>query len=100
MSTEHSEEVRDLKDLVSSPGWARFLDMVNAAYGPDATLQALEAKLGKLPMGHQDAVDDMTQHIISAAKAVRGVVQLPKERLSALTGQAQVSKPFALWRRA
>lgn len=89
-----------MKDLIASPGWARFLEMVQTAYGPEATLRTLESKLAGVPLGEQSAVDDMTQHVISAARAVRGVVQLPKERLAQLTGQSADTRPFSLWRRA
>lgn len=99
MSTDDTE-LQEWRELVSTPGWARFTALVEEAYGPEATLRTLESKLGALPIGQQDAVDDMTQHVISAARAARGVVTIPKERIAQLTGHKSPVKPFALWRRA
>lgn len=100
MTPEQEQEVRDLKELVGSPGWTVFVDLVNRAHGPEATLQAIERTVGMVPMGNQDAVNDATQHVISAAKAARSVVQLPMERMAQLAGQRHVKKPFQMWRRA
>ena len=99
VSTDDTE-LQEWRELVQTPGWARFLAAVEDAYGPEATLRMLESKLGALPIGQQDAVDDLTQHIISAARAARGVLTIPKERIAQLTGQKSPAKPFALWRRA
>jgi hypothetical protein len=100
MTPEQEQEVRDLKELVSCPGWAVFTSLVNDAHGPEATLQAIERAVGLVAMGNQEAVQDATQHVISASKAARGVVHLPSERIAQLVGQKTVRKPFAAWRRA
>jgi len=100
MTPEQEDEVRDLKDLLASPGWRRFVALVDGTHGPDATLQAIERTVGAVALGDQAAVHDATQHVLSASKAARGVVLLPTERIAHLTGQQVARKPFAAWRRA
>ena len=46
MTPEQEDEVRDLKDLLASPGWPRFLALINDTHGPEATLQQIE-KIGR-----------------------------------------------------
>lgn len=100
MTPEQEDEVRDLKDLLASPGWPRFVELINGAHGPEATLQQIEKTVGLVALGDQAAVHDATQHVISASKAARGVVHLPAERIAYLAGQKAIRKPFAAWRRA
>ena len=95
-----SDELRELRELITSAGWHRFTEMVDQQYGPEATLRRVEEKIAGVAMGNQDGVNDMTQHVLSAAKAARSAVLLPKERIAALSGQHTIKKPFAAWRRA
>lgn len=98
--TDHNDELRELRELITSAGWHRFTAMVDQQYGPEATLRRVEEKVAAVPLGDQAGVNDMTQHVLSATKAVRSAVMLPKERIASLSGQHTVKKPFAAWRRA
>lgn len=98
MSTDDiSADVVALKDLLESDGWRMFLTMIDQEWGADATLGKIEKVLQQIPPGQQLAVDDATQQVLAAQRAVRAIKELPRTKLGQLTMQPKSRNP---WRRA
>lgn len=92
-------ELAALKGLLESDGWQAFTQHVEQTWGPAATLQRIEAGVSKVPLGDQDAVHDMTQHVLSAQKQIKTLVQWPSDRIAQLSAGKQSKQPFAALRR-
>lgn len=85
MSTEPSGELTALKELLASEGWAQVLAAYEREWGAEATLQKIQQRVAQVPMGDHDAVQDMTQHVLSAQRAVKLFLGQFAERVKALT---------------
>jgi hypothetical protein len=88
-------ELAALRDLVQSDGWTRFTAFVSETWGADATLRRIEAQVSAQALGDAAAVQDATQHVLSAAKAARALVAWPALRIEQLAATQKPSR----WRK-
>lgn len=83
-----STELTALRDLLASEGWRLFLAMADQEWGAEAVIARVEARVGAVPVGDQEAVDDAAQHVISARKHIWALLNRPKTRVEQLQHEA------------
>lgn len=94
-------ELAALKELIQSDGWHRFRAAYGEAWGPEAILARVEASVAGVSLGNQAAVQDVTQHVLTAAKHMRAMMQWPDERIKQLTiGEKKAPHWMGIHRRA
>lgn len=99
VAIEDDGEAHALKSLLESDGWRVFVTMLDSTYGPDATLAQIGRAVGQQAMGDQAAVNDATQHILSAQKRIMALKSWPQERIRQLSQEQAKKRPFETFRR-
>jgi hypothetical protein len=93
-------ELPALKGLLESEGWRIYCQHLDALWGADAALAAIGRAVSVVPMGDQLAVNDATQHVLSAQKHIMALKRWPAERIRELSTSHTSRRPFAALRRA
>lgn len=88
---QDAAEADALSALLQSDGWKVFKTLIDDEWGADATLLRIRKSLEGVSAGEQLAVDDLTQRVLSGQAAVRGMLNVPEQRLHSL--KAKLQKP-------
>jgi hypothetical protein len=91
-----SGELADYRDLVTSPGWQRFLGYVAASWGAEACIDQIDQALKHV--APEDASATVLQ-IRAAARQIAALVRYPDERIAQLSGVGRKARPFEALRR-
>jgi hypothetical protein len=78
------DEREALKDLLGSDGWALFVKAAQSAYGPDASLQRIDATLDVLDPGAVESEREAFRSIRAESRAVLALIEWPSQRLQDL----------------
>lgn len=91
-------ELRALTELLQSEGWKAYRALTDQEWGPEPTLNKLEAATKLFQRGETDAVHDTVQQIQASRREVLKVLELPAARIRALTPKKKAG-PFEQLRR-
>lgn len=97
MADDESQELSDLRELVRL--WPTFTALVEAEWGPAATLTKIDRALAGVDRGETAAVNDTVQQIQASRREVYRVLGLPAARIAQLAAPKKSRQPFEALRR-
>jgi len=87
-ATLTDEELRDLGDLLASPGWALLVTMVDREWGAAGFGEKIARTIGQPNMDPQVAVQQLQQATV-AQRAVQAIMEWPRKQVQDAKLRAQ-----------
>lgn len=96
-----TDVVKDLRDLVQSPGWLALMTQVDLEWGPTGYGKRMQEAIARVPSGPDRAYElaRVVEETDAIAHAVQAIVQWPKQQIQRLDQQQPSAGIFSHLRR-